>query len=195
MAESREEKDKRRLILEAAITVFSQYGFHQTKVEDVAVAAGIGKGTIYEYFSSKQELFEEMFRECVLLYGERMQKDLAAEETIRRKIVRLIQLHLEFTQKHKDLAKVAFGDHSWISQDLKNWMISMRRQKIAQLKAMIEEGIKRGEFRAVNPEAAGFILAGTLSALWFPDEFSDQVVFDRLVDSLHDILLYGLSAE
>ncbi|MDH7498134.1 MAG: helix-turn-helix domain-containing protein, partial [Syntrophomonadaceae bacterium] len=55
-----ERKEKRQLILEAAARVFSQRGYHQAKVEEIAAAAGVGKGTVYEYFDSKLELFQQM---------------------------------------------------------------------------------------------------------------------------------------
>ena len=43
-------KGKRELILEAAINVFSTKGYHNTRMEEIASQAGVGKGTIYEYF-------------------------------------------------------------------------------------------------------------------------------------------------
>ena len=47
---------KRQLIMDAALQVFVQNGYEKTKIIDVAKTAGIGKGTVYEYFSSKEEL-------------------------------------------------------------------------------------------------------------------------------------------
>ena len=52
--------DKRLRIIEAAVIVFSRKGFHRAKVEEIAEVAGVGKGTVYEYFKSKKELFLEM---------------------------------------------------------------------------------------------------------------------------------------
>ena len=52
------DKDKkRREILQAAMQVFAQDGYHRAKMETVAEEAGIGKGTVYEYFKSKADLF------------------------------------------------------------------------------------------------------------------------------------------
>ena len=56
-----EKQERRDNILEAAALVFSEKGYHQARVEEIAVQAGIGKGTVYEYFASKLELFQEMF--------------------------------------------------------------------------------------------------------------------------------------
>lgn len=52
---------KRQAILEAAIAVFVEKGYHDTKMADIAVAAGMGKGTIYEYFSTKESLPQAIF--------------------------------------------------------------------------------------------------------------------------------------
>ncbi|MEN6392180.1 MAG: helix-turn-helix domain-containing protein, partial [Syntrophomonas sp.] len=58
-------KGKRELIIEAAIKVFSQKGYHNTRMEEIAQAAGIGKGTIYEYFESKLQLFQSMMEDSL----------------------------------------------------------------------------------------------------------------------------------
>ena len=52
---------KRQLLVEAAAEVFSTHGFTATRVSDIAAAAGVGKGTVYEYYSSKEELFFAVF--------------------------------------------------------------------------------------------------------------------------------------
>ena len=54
-------EDKRLRIIKGAIKVFSQQGFYKAKIEEIAEQAGVGKGTVYEYFASKEELFLEMF--------------------------------------------------------------------------------------------------------------------------------------
>ena len=55
--------DKRRLILDAAITVFAQQGFHHCRVSDVADEAGVAYGLVYHYFDSKEEMLNELFLE------------------------------------------------------------------------------------------------------------------------------------
>lgn len=52
---------KRQEILEAAIAVFVEKGYHGAKMADIAVAAGMGKGTLYEYFPTKESLPKEIF--------------------------------------------------------------------------------------------------------------------------------------
>ena len=53
--------NKRQRIINGAIAVFSRKGFYKATIEEIAEQADVGKGTVYEYFSSKKELFQEMF--------------------------------------------------------------------------------------------------------------------------------------
>ncbi|MFA9423591.1 MAG: TetR/AcrR family transcriptional regulator, partial [Sedimentibacter sp.] len=53
------ENQKRKDILLVARALFKKKGFHNTKMEEIALNAGVGKGTLYEYFTSKQEIFDE----------------------------------------------------------------------------------------------------------------------------------------
>ncbi|HAU32409.1 MAG: Transcriptional regulator [Desulfotomaculum sp. 46_296] len=50
-------KNKEEVILSAALTVFIEKGFSNSSIKDIANTAGVGKGTIYEYFKNKNELF------------------------------------------------------------------------------------------------------------------------------------------
>jgi len=58
-----DKKQKKQHILKAAIEVFASRGFKETKIASIAENAGIGKGTVYEYFKSKDELFQNAFYE------------------------------------------------------------------------------------------------------------------------------------
>src|SRR3954470_13116130 len=55
--------DKRRAILDAAITVFARQGFHSARVSDVAAEAGVAYGLVYHYFDSNDQMLNELFSE------------------------------------------------------------------------------------------------------------------------------------
>ncbi|NLU48034.1 MAG: helix-turn-helix transcriptional regulator [Syntrophomonadaceae bacterium] len=56
---------KREAIIQAALQVFSEKGYHNARMEEVATVAGIGKGTIYEYFDSKLQLFQAVLENSI----------------------------------------------------------------------------------------------------------------------------------
>ncbi|MES2603955.1 MAG: TetR/AcrR family transcriptional regulator [Pseudomonadota bacterium] len=101
---------RRSTIIDAALDAFTQQGFNATKLDDVAERAGIGKGTIYLYFDSKENLFEEVVRQKLFPIRD------AAEENI-----------ASFTGNAAELLNSHFG----------NFYKAMNDPKVPQLMAMI----------------------------------------------------------
>ena len=64
--------DKRRRLLDAAVRLFAEKGFHGVSVPEVAEAAGVGTGTLYHYFENKQELVNETYRDAKLTLRSRL---------------------------------------------------------------------------------------------------------------------------
>ena len=57
-----QKEEKNKALIDAALAVFSRVGFAAAKMDDVAREAGVSKGTVYLYFDSKEQLFEEMVK-------------------------------------------------------------------------------------------------------------------------------------
>lgn len=111
------QKEARRVaIIEAALEAFTSQGFTATRLDEVAVRAGIGKGTIYLYFSSKENLFEEVVRHTMFPVRDAAESFLAG-----------------FTGTASDLLR----------SHLRNVYSAMANPKIPQLMAMIfSEGMR-----------------------------------------------------
>ncbi len=77
MDETAEPKWRRRAdarpdeVLDAALRLFVRNGFAATKVEDIATDAGLSKGAIYRYFSSKEEIFESLVNRALTPMADR----------------------------------------------------------------------------------------------------------------------------
>src|SRR5580765_2147135 len=87
--------DKREAILRAAVKVFAKKGYFNSKVADIAAAAGIADGTVYLYFKSKDEILHSVFDRAMgrfIADGKRELAELAKPEDRLRKIA---ELHLE----------------------------------------------------------------------------------------------------
>lgn len=67
--------ERRRIILTAALEVFSRHGFAAARLDDVAAQAGVAKGTLYLYFPNKQMLFEELIRSYVSPLFDKLAQD------------------------------------------------------------------------------------------------------------------------
>ncbi|UCG13776.1 MAG: TetR/AcrR family transcriptional regulator [Deltaproteobacteria bacterium] len=106
MTRSGKPSAKRVLIMDAAVKAFAQNGYHQTRIADVAREAGVAAGTIYLYFSSKDDLLISIFQEKVQGFITDFRNRLSREENAEVKLKKLVHLHLFQMQQHPDLAAV-----------------------------------------------------------------------------------------
>jgi len=188
-------KGKRELIIEAAEKIFSKKGFFQAKVEEIAAEAGVGKGTVYEYFSSKEEVFKEM------LFHVSKDLDLGftkgrAPCTALEKIKKIVEQHLSFMQKHKEMAKVLMQEHLTLSDDLVEMLKKNRDRKLKSLENIVVEGIERGEFRqGINPKVTAHLIFGATMSLSGDIIEGDQALsIQFLTDTVIDMIMYGMGS-
>src|SRR5256885_2666434 len=98
--------DKRTRIMDAAIKVFAERGFHSATVAEIAKAAGVADGTIYLYFKGKDDLLLRLFDEKMTALLAEARSELAREKSAPDKLQRFIQLHLALVERNPELASV-----------------------------------------------------------------------------------------
>src|SRR2546423_14911807 len=119
--------DKRARILDAAIKVFAERGFHSATVAEIARAAGVADGTIYLYFKGKDDLLLRLFDEKMTGLVAEMKTAVAQERSAAEKLKRFIQLHLALVERNPELASVLIVELRQSAQFLK----AADRQKLA----------------------------------------------------------------
>ena len=172
-------KDKRGRILEAAVKVFAERGFHSATVAGIARAAGVADGTIYLYFKGKDDLLLRLFDEKMTELLAEVRAAIARERTAPGKLRRFIQLHLSLVERNPDLASVLIVELRQSAQFLK----AADRQKLAAYVDLIAEVVKGGQesgeldanispatvkralFGALDELALGWLLGGRRTAL------------------------------
>ncbi len=81
-----EHPDKAILIKAAARELFTRYGYSKTSLDDIAKAAHIGKGTIYYYFATKEDIFVETIHDHSEIFLEYLQAQVDQETTLEGKL-------------------------------------------------------------------------------------------------------------
>lgn len=188
-----QESGKRELILAGALKVFSQKGFHGATVEEVAEVAGVGKGTVYLYFGSKTDLFVSVVEEKLKELKEIIVRRLENIEGARAKLAESIKSHWELFNRSREFIKVILSDLSGLERELDERTREARAGFIGVLESVIEEGIKSGEFKDVEPRMAAYAIEGAISFVAFEnllDEENSPGVPD--VSPLVDFCLNGL---
>jgi len=103
--------DRFDLILEAACREFARHGFERANINSIAEAGGVGKGTIYNYVRSKEELFRAALRRTVRALIAFLHERVPAEAPPRERMQAYLRAHLEFMASRDDdymLAAAAF---------------------------------------------------------------------------------------
>ena len=183
---------KKEYILQAAMKVFAQQGFGKTKMIDIATEAGIGKGTIYEYFSSKDEIFSNAYTYFIQGLEQEFTKAITETEDPADKIIAIINATVEGIVASADFVAIMLDfwaegirnhNHDEMNQllDMKK-MYSTYRTILVQI---IEEGIAKGVFRKVDPISAASIIIGALDGImlqWYMEP--DLIEMDKITETL-----------
>ncbi|GAW92430.1 TetR/AcrR family transcriptional regulator [Calderihabitans maritimus] len=190
---SNSKPDTRSRILQAAIRVFSQKGFHNARVEEIATEAQVGKGTVYEYFSSKEELFYQLFKSCSDAYLKSLTQDLASLNSVGDRLEKIVYLHLKFIKNHRDIARIIFQEHHELGEKLHRWIWSKREEKLNIISNLLEEGIRKGELRAVNTRVAAQVFLGAVVSVGSTIAFAgDDVPLAETTTAIVEIFLKGV---
>jgi AcrR family transcriptional regulator len=97
-------------ILQAARKVFSQHGFRDACVDDIAATAGMAKATIYNYFPSKEDIYLGALSQGVRELADRTEREMEAAEGIRGKVEAFIRTRLQFQEENRDFFAVYHGE-------------------------------------------------------------------------------------
>jgi len=186
--------EKRLEILQAALKVISQVGFEGAKMEDIAKEAGIGKGTIYEYFDSKNTLFQEMLRHCAKEFREGLSKALAEGETLLEKICNFSLYGANFLNSHALLLNSPLVSHS-LPEEIRLQM----KENWDSLFKLIEDEVKKGIFTHevqpnIDPEMAASLIIGGVNQYIAIKIFGDRFAPEEMDHTgIAKLILSGLS--
>jgi AcrR family transcriptional regulator len=103
---------RRRQLLDRALRVFSERGFHATSMNDVAEAAGVTKPVLYQHFPSKRDLYLELLRDVGRQLTATITAATTAEEAVQAKTVAGLAAYFRFVQEQQAAFKLLFGSGS-----------------------------------------------------------------------------------
>jgi len=189
-------EEKRERILDAALNKFEQYGFLKTTVEEIAKRAQVAKGTIYSYFPSKEELLlalvDRELRKGYIQVGNAIYKEEDPMEQIRQ----LFRGAFEYFKNNKLISSVMAMDQGLALSLITDKNRELQGMTITTLASILEQGRNEGKLREVEDEKVAYIMDSLLRSFHYLyylglslHETSD------ILDSLMDLLSYGLAAE
>ncbi|MBC8402045.1 MAG: TetR/AcrR family transcriptional regulator [Candidatus Marinimicrobia bacterium] len=189
---------KKDLIIHAAIKVFARTGLERGKIADIAKEAGIGKGTVYEYFRSKDELFEAIEEYFISQMIEPLRELTKAPISPSVKISGLMDESIGMIVHMGDallivseiMAQAARGLwHKSGSSALADMYDEYREIIIA----ILQEGVAKGEFRSMNYVGIATLLMGFIDGLvWQYLMIKDRMDFEKIKDEAIRSFMKGI---
>ncbi|MEU4561701.1 TetR family transcriptional regulator [Actinoplanes sp. NPDC023936] len=183
---SRRREDTRQRLFEAAVELIAEQGFSATTVDDIALRAGVAKGTVYYNFKSKTELFEELLRHGVGLLTDEFRAavdGLPARDAVRA----LIRAELEYIRRYRAFAQLLLSEMWRTNREWQQTLILLREQAIGVIAETVRSGVDSGDLPAeldVRVASAALFGVGLVVAV-------DWLVFqpDRDIADVEESLL------
>lgn len=182
-------------ILNAAHTLFARKGFTATTMDNVAEEAGLAKGTLYLYFSSKREIYGKALQIAVMGIVEQSQKEMSTRRSIQQKIRAYIISLLKYAEEHGDFFKIycqEFGNPlqpAAVDKELGN----LNQRGTQALVQVLGEARRRKEIRLVPAEATAAVIMDMIRSLILRRLFvSVKKSIEEDCDFLCDMILKGI---
>ncbi len=144
-------------LIAAALDLFVERGFAATRLDEVAARAGVSKGTLYLYFSSKEDLFKAVVRETIVPLIQSFREDLESSDATGAAMLRRYfsewWTHFGATRL-SGICKLVIAEAGNFPELARFFQEEVVAPNTALLREIIQRGIDRGEFRRVDLDIA-----------------------------------------
>lgn len=159
-----EKNQKRQDIIQAAMALFMDKGFQNTKMEDIAIDAGVGKGTLYEYFENKQDIFDEACIEYVDVIIDNIRYVSNMDDTFNNKLLILFNGKLKMESDFDDMSiDNILSSKNIISEETIKKIILKISEMYGLICDIIDQGKEEGVVKkSIKSEITACMIMGTM---------------------------------
>jgi len=196
---SRKEREKLRHkeeILSAALKLFSDKGFHNVSMQQIAEASEFAVGTLYNFFENKEALFDELVSDCGKRITNELINILEGPENEVELLTKFIRHAPKLLEENAEIVKLYVSELGTRCAKISNSrdMEDFHTILDSELQKLLENGIRKGIFRPVDPKIAALAINSTIETLAFEnighfDKTSVTEMFDKVAQLFIDGLL------
>jgi len=155
-------------LLAAAIDLFVERGFAATRLEDVARCAGVSKGTLYLYYTNKEELFKAVVRESILPFLGNAELSVAEFDGHSADLLRKVVMNWSSQigqSKASGLGKLMLAEAVNFPELAKFYRDEVMSRTVRMISSILERGVRRGDFRDFDVEQMTRVLIAPMMML------------------------------
>ena len=187
---------RREEILAGAIDLFARHGYADTDTQFLADQLQVGKGTLYRYFRSK----EELFLAAVDLSIQRLHQSVCAAVELAvdpmDRIRQGVRGYLAFFVEHPEVVELMIQERAIFRDQRKSTYFQRRNEFAKQWQELYRQLIGEGLLRDMPPERISNIISALLYGAMFTNFFSGGVPdFESQADEIMDVVLEGILSD
>ena len=186
-------KDARETIINAARSLFARYGFKKTTMDEIAQAAYKSKSSLYHYFKSKEEVFQEVADTEFKILEKEISLALSKVDDPREKIKSYIKTRMEALNRLANFYS-AFRDE-YLEQYIfvKDFRFQIDQYEIEMFKNILRQGVDQGVFLVPDLDLYSFAIVTAMKGLEYHMAIEKDLNKLRdTIDSLMQVLFYGI---
>ncbi|BFT71704.1 MULTISPECIES: TetR/AcrR family transcriptional regulator [Paenibacillus] len=145
---SSKKPDKYYAILEGALKVFAENGFHKSQVSRIAKEAGVADGTIYLYFKKKEDILTSLFQEKLGELVEKFNSGVNEQMTAKEALYKVCEIHFSELEGNVNLAFLTQIELRQSDLELRKEIGLALKRYIILIENILERGKQDGSFRA-----------------------------------------------
>jgi len=180
---------RKEQILVAAMPIFAKYGFARTKIDQIADALNIGKGTIYRYFKDKKALFIAVFEQGCKQIHEHFAKNVHPITDPPAKIAAAVKTYFEYFDNNRDFIEIMMQVRSEFKEEHRRIFMQSYSDYIVRIQDNLRNGVKSGVFREMDVEKTADTISATLQGVlqsFYVRKIEDGSEPNEKVESLAD---------
>ncbi|MNZ34356.1 putative HTH-type transcriptional regulator [compost metagenome] len=183
--------DRRKQIIEAAEKSFALFGYKATTMDQVAKIANVAKGTIYTFFTNKEELFDEILRSVISEMKRISEQEVSEERSFFENLYQSMDSLLEFRTEHELLIKLFQEVRDFGTPQAREGLEKIEVAILDYLEYQLERAVRRGEIRELDPKVTSFVLVRLYVALTSDWNKNHEPLSEEQIKSFIRVFLSG----
>lgn len=183
---------KEQSILQAALEIFAAKGFERATMDEIAVRAGVAKGTLFYRYQSKEELFISLIRDAVDRFTENVSSQTKSLTDVVSRLKKSIEIQTRLSYQHPKFAKLLLSE-VWGKQERQRLFRESLNRYLQFLRDMIDQGIEQGELRITDSALLATSIFGMTAAASLHLLVSEQELqVEHTIEELQNYMLKGI---
>ncbi|MFZ5817255.1 MAG: TetR/AcrR family transcriptional regulator [Bacillota bacterium] len=186
--------NKQAEIMQAAIRLFQQKGYHATSMQDIADEVGLQKGSLYHYISGKEDLLVVIIHDALGQYNARLTEIRDLDLPVRQRLELAVRSHLKGIAENLGMLTIFLRESYALNPDQQRTIRQESDRYNRMFEELMAEGIRTGELREMDPKLGTRVVLGACN--WFYRWYRPDGAYsiDQMADFFVDLLFKGIEA-